>query len=258
MDSQSPVIPDPASMSLLMLAGHLPPTDQYSTFIHLFPGNNAHPPWGTKGFFQFGITAYVGGRETGRIESGVCDENGNMKVEINPAAETGAPAQGMYIVECHHAKEIPVEVYGFHVHKATGTYVSCNISPFIGDKLYPEVHTNQLENTLFWPGIIADEDNEPYSVVVNPYDAVMGFQIHLMTGSGVVARTETLRLKAKTSQEFSLCRLFEDFERDIRKHNGMFSYCISSQYKLVTYFMLRNKIHKVMSMMDHLHNFCLS
>lgn len=259
MDSQPSLDLDPAATSILFLGGHLPPTDQYATFIHLFPGNNAHAPWGTRGRFRFEATIFVEGKEVGKVRSPVCDESGNIRVELNAAAESGGgPVKGMFLVEYHHAKEIPVEVYAFHIHKATGTYVSCNITPFIGDKLFPEVHSSQMENSVFWPGIVADEDNEPMAVVVNPYDVSMGFQIHLVAPSGPAARTGTLRLKGKTSEEFPLCRLFEDFERDIRRRNGEYSFCVSSQYKLIAYFMLRNRTHKVIAMMDHLHNFCLA
>ncbi|MDB5104284.1 MAG: hypothetical protein JWP91_1973 [Fibrobacteres bacterium] len=259
MDGKPPMIPDPESMSMVMLGGYLPPTDQYSTFIHLFPGNNAHAPWGTSGHFHFEVTVYVGGKETGRIASPICDEKGNIRVELNPAAEgPGKAVKGMFVVHSHHAREIPVEVYAFHIHKATGTYVSCNITPFIGDQLYPAVHSDQMENTLFWPGIIADQDNDPYSILVNPYDVAMGYQIHLITPEGETVHGESLKLRPKQSIEHSICGMFERYEADIRKRNGRYSFCVSSQYKLVTYFMLKNKPHQVIAMMDHLHNFCLA
>lgn len=258
MDRQPSLIPDPARMSLMMQAGFLPPTDKYSTFIHLFPGNNAHKPWGETGHFYIEAVVYVNGKETGRVKSEVCDEKGNLRVELNQVTEVGGkPAKGMFIVHYHHDKDIPIEVYAFHVHKETGTYVSCNVTPYIGDKLFPDVHTTQMENTLFWPGVIADEDNDPVAVVVNPYDDSMGLQIHLISPVGAIVRSNMLRVRAKGCEEFPLCQLFEDQAADMRKHNGKYSYCVSSQYKLITYFLLRNRTHKVISLMDHLHNFCL-
>lgn len=258
MDGQPFMNSHPAEMSLLMQAGYLPPTDQYSTFLHLFPGNNAHAPWGTAGRFRVEVYVFVNGKEAGRIESGECDEKGNLRVEISPAVAGSEAAKGMFIVHYHHAKDIPVEVYAFHVHKATGTYVSCNITPFIGDKLFPEVHGNQMENTVFWPGIIADEENDPVAVVVNPYDETMGFQIHLIAPEGIAARSDLLRLKAKSAEEIPLCRIFDGLAGEIRKRNGKYSYCVSSQYKTLAYFMLRNRTHDVIAMMDHLHTFCLA
>lgn len=248
----------PDGMDVLFLAGMLPPTDAYSTLIHNFPGNLAHPPWGLAGRFQLKVTVYEDGKEVASGESGVCDEKGTLRLDIGAVAETcGHPVRGMYILEYRHSKDIPVDVYAFHVHKETGTYISCNVLPFIGEQLFPTAHTDQMENTVFWPGVISDPDNEPHIVLVNPYAVPMGFQVHLIGKEGTVAQTGNLKQKTKTAMEYSLWRLFPDFDERLRGEGNRYSLCVSSQYKLVSYFMVRNRARGCIAMMDHLHNFCL-
>ena len=35
---------------------------------------------------EFDVTVFVGGKEAGRVRSPVCDEKGNLRVEVKPAA----------------------------------------------------------------------------------------------------------------------------------------------------------------------------
>ncbi|MEO6096907.1 MAG: hypothetical protein ABIW76_15020 [Fibrobacteria bacterium] len=244
--------------SVLMQAGYLPDTSEYTTTIRHFPGTNAHLPWGTHGRFSFEVEVFENGVKIGSDRTPECDESGSLEMDIGALAERcGRPVNGMYVVKYRHAKEIPVEVYAFHVHKASGTYVSCNIIPFIGDQLYPTVHTDQMENTLFWPGLIPETDSESHLVVVNPYDENMGFQVHAMGAAGVLARTAVLHIKPFRAATFPLPELFFECEAEIRAAKGKVSFCVSSQYKLIAYMMFKSR-GQVMSMMDHLHNFCLA
>lgn len=246
-------------MSILMQAGFLPSTEEYATVIRHYPGNNAHPPWGTSGRFRFNVTIFENGQAVSAGATAECDEKGFLSMDIGEVAERcGHAVRGMFIVEYHHAKDIPVELYAFHIHKRTGTYVACNITAFIGDRLYPTAHSDQMENTLFWPGLVADTDNDPYVVVLNPYDAKMGFQMHLIGADGSRASTGMLHLKPKLAGEYRLADSFEGLEKEIRGANGRLSVCVSSQYKLLAYVMFKSRVSNVMSMMDHLHTFCLA
>jgi hypothetical protein len=258
MDSKSSLTKPAEGMSIMLLAGFLPMTGEYSTFLRLYPGNNAHAPWGTHGTFYFSVKVYEDGKQISSGESTTCDEKGWLHMDLSEVAEkSGHPVRGMFIMDFHHAKDIPVEVYAFHVHKLTGTYIACNVTPFIGDELYPAVHSNQMENTLFWPGMIAGTDNEVHIVVLNPFDLKMGFQIHLIEEGGVRMRTGMMHLKPKQVGEFPLFSLFNNREDEIMALNGRLSICVSSQYKLVAYIMFKSRGQKVMSMVDHLHTFCL-
>jgi hypothetical protein len=54
-----------------------------------------------------------------------------------------------------------------------------------------------------------------------------------------------------------LLALFADRQEEIQAAKGKVSFCVSSQYKLVAYMMFKSR-GEVMSMMDHLHTFCLA
>jgi hypothetical protein len=70
------------------------------------------------------------------------------------------------LVDYHHAPEVPVDLYVAHIHKSTGTYVAYPGAAFVGDQLFPEVHAQQLENTLFWPAITENEVSRTSIAVV--------------------------------------------------------------------------------------------
>ncbi len=246
-------------MSVLLQAGMLPPTDEYDTVIRHYPGINAHPPWGTAGKFWFAVRIYENGALVAEGRTEACDEKGCLQLDVGKLAEgRGRPVSGMFIVEYHHAKDIPVELYAFHIHKATGCYTGCNVTPFIGDKLYPQTHSDQMENTLFWPGLATATDSEPGIAVVNPYDERMGFQVHLIRKGGPAARTGMLHLQPKRAREFRVAGLFPGLGEAMEEAGGRISLCISSQYKLVAYVTFRNRDSGILSMMDHLHTFCLA
>jgi hypothetical protein len=259
MDGKPPLNPADDGTSVLVQAGFLPATDEYSTFIRHFPGINAHAPWGTRGNFHFEVKVYENGLHVASGRSGDADEKGELHMDLGEVAERcGRPVKGMFVVEYHHAKDIPVELYAFHVHKATGTYVSCNITSFIGDKLYPTAHSDQMENTLFWPGMITGTDNETHLVVVNPYDVKMGIQAHLIGPGPARASTGIVHVKPMRAEEFPLTGLFPEGDAGPADREGRVSICVSSQYKLVAYVMFKSKARQVISMVDHLHNFCLA
>ena len=164
---------------------------------------------------------------------------------------------GMMIIEYFHAKDIPVEVYTNHVHRETSSYFATNAIAFTGDQLYPDVHTTQLENTLFWPGVLCNEDVDTRVVVINPYKLTFSFQIHLILGDGNRKQTTVLKLAPYTSGIYSLEELFSDEIEDLFDFTGKNSICVASQYKQVSYAMIRDRRTGIVTTMDHLHNYCL-
>lgn len=251
--------PDPDSMSVLMLAGYLPDTELYSTLINTFPGERAQAPWGLRGHFRISVEVFEDGESVGSLQSRMVDETGNIQVDLGEiTARLGRPVRGLYIIRYEHAKDIPVSIYAFHVHKATGTYVSCNTTPFVGAKQVLTAHTEEMENALFWPGVVADDTCDSHIVLINPFSVVHGYQVHLIGPGGAKAVSPPIRLKPMTVGEFPLAGLFPDHVGDMQAGNGGHSICVASQYKLVTYFMVKNRRSGVMCMMDHLHTFCLT
>jgi len=244
--------------TVLLLAGYLPPTDRYSTIIDHFPGNNVYGHWGQGGLFYCTVEVFENGISIGKGESAVVDEKGTVHVDVGAIAErTGRAVEGYYVVEYHHAEGIPIELYAFHVHKETGTYVSCNVVSYLGDTIYLRAHTDEMENTQFWPGLILDEVSESRLLIINPYNVAMGFQAHLIASDGTVARSALTRLKRRSVAQYPVAGLFPGMEEAMRRNNAGYSLCVSSQYKLIAYMRVESLQGNIMSMMDHLHRFCL-
>ncbi len=259
MERQPPLTVTEEGMSVIMQAAFLPSTDQYSTVIRHFPGNNAHAPWGLHGSFFFEVKIFENGKLVGTGRSAVCDETGSLEMNVGEVAERcGHAVKGMFVVEYHHAKDIPIELYVFYIHKSSGTYLACNAGMFAGDMLYPRVHTEQMENTLFWPGMLTNTENEMRLLIINPYHVKMGFQIHVFGKGEVLDRSKMIHLMPKHAQDFPVFNPYNNSEHDITDVSEDISFCVSSQYKLVAYVMFKSRKSQIMTMLDHMHNFCLA
>jgi hypothetical protein len=257
-DLQRPLGYDPASMSVLNSAALLPSTAEYSTVLNLFPGNNAHAPWGTEGSFFVSITIYNDGKKIAKIHSPQCTEKGNIRLDFDElAGMLPCPTKGMMTIEYHHAKDIPVELYTTHIHRETGAYFATNAIAYMGDQLYPTVHTTQLENTLFWPGLVCNEETETQILVINPYKLTFGFQIHLFLGDGSREQSEVLRLQPFSSETYAVEDLFKGSISRLREFTGRNSICVASQYKQISYVMFNDRKTGIITTVDHLHNYCL-
>ena len=246
------------SLDVLMLAGYLPPVQEYATIIRHFPGSYAHSPWGNEGLFLFSVDIFDNGLQVGHVQSEVCTEQGYLQAELGTAHDHwGLAENSIFIMQYRHAKEIPVDVYAFHIHRKTGTYISSNLTPFIGEKLFPTCHTDQMENTLFWPGVISNEENETVVTLINPYNLSLGVQVHLIASSGEVTLAPPINLKSHTTKTLNIADLFPQKIRSLREGQETFSLCLAGQYKLVACIMIKNRSENIISMMDHLHTYCL-
>jgi hypothetical protein len=257
MEHQPPLKFNPERISVLNTAAFLPPSKDYSTVINLFPGNNAHEPWGKEGTFFVSLNLYQKGKLVSKIHTPSCTEKGNIRLHLDEFMDLNEEDNGVMIMEYHHAKDIPVEAYTNYIHRKTSSYFSTNAIAFIGDKLYPQVHDTQLENTLFWPGILCNESVETRMVVINPYTLTFSFQIHLFLEDGTRKQTSVLSLKAHTSGTYSLEELFPDDAIRLRDFDQKNSICIASQYKQISYAMIQDRETGIITTMDHLHNYCL-
>jgi hypothetical protein len=249
---------DPSKVSPLFTATMLPSTRDYSTALNLFPGNNAHEPWGKQGTFFASVLIYSKGRLITKIHTPHCTEKGNIRISIDEFIDRDAcPEGGVMILEYHHANEIPVEAYSNHVHRETGSYYATNVIAFIGDQLAPVVHATQLENTLFWPGIICNDQVQTKVAVVNPYRQIFAFQVHLYLENGQRCQTEVLKLKPFAHHVYSVEDLFPEQIDALHELTGRNSLCIASQYKQISYGMLCDRKTGIVTTMDHFHNYCL-
>jgi hypothetical protein len=249
---------DPSSQSQLKYACLFPKHEEYATLLNLFPGNNAHAPWGTEGAFSIAATVIVDGKPVGRLESKSINEKENIRLCFDDlSANFAKSSQGICLIDLYHAKEIPVEVYLSHVHRETGVYIAYPALSFVGDQLYPKTHTHQLENTLFWPGVLASEHVQPCIAILNPYEVPMSFQVHLVRGDGSKDQTKVLQLKPHTSKTYALEMLFPKENLSLYDPERRTSLCVAAQYKVVTYMVLRDRSSGIISTIDHLHAYCL-
>jgi hypothetical protein len=246
------------TLSRLQFASLIPKIDDYVTLLNLFPGNNAHAPWGTTGWFFLEVTVYVDSKPVGKIRSKCINEKGNIRLNFDEMVHSLPPkSQGICVIDLHHAKEIPVEVYLSHVHRESEVYVAYPALSFAGDQIYPKSHTQQLENTLFWPGITASKYVQPCISVINPYSVGMNFQIHLLGGNGSKEQTKVLHLKPYSTKTYSLEMLFPHQKTNLFDADLKTSLCVAAQYKVIAYMVLRDRDTGIISTIDHLHVYCL-
>jgi hypothetical protein len=249
---------DPKTVSPLFTCTMLPSNREYSTVINLFPGNNAHEPWGKHGTFFASILIYDQGKLAAKIHTPHCTEKGNIRIALDEFIDRDVCQEGgVMILEYYHANEIPVEAYSNHIHRETGSYYATNVMAFIGDQLYPVVHVTQLENTLFWPGVICNEQVVTKLAVVNPYKQVFAFQVHLYLENGKRCQTEVLKLQPYEHRVYPVEELFHGEINELHALTGRNSLCVASQYKQITYGMLCDRKTGIVTTMDHLHNYCL-
>jgi hypothetical protein len=157
------------------------------------------------------------------------------------------------VVDFHHAKEIPVELYLSHIHRKTGAYIAYPGIGFLGDQLYPEVHAQQLENTLFWPAISEDVVSQTSLALLNPYKVSFAYQVSLFEQGLLIAQTDTMRLPPLRVVRHFTADLFPE----IVLTNRQISLCVAAQYKLVAYVIISNRDSGIISTIDHLHAYCL-
>jgi hypothetical protein len=248
----------PGQRARLQFACLFPDPGEYATQLNLFPGNNAHAPWGTEGQFQLNVGLYSQSMNVGNLESPLVDASGNIRLQLDSALSTGSQISGgIALIDLDHESTIPVEIYLSHIHRKSQVYIAYPALSFAGDQLYPTVHTHQLENTLFWPGISCSKEVQPGVVVVNPYRSIMSFQVHLIRGDGSREHAEVIQIAPRSSGIYLLESLFPC--EDLLASSGEMraSLCVSAQYKLVAYMMLRDRAAGVITSIDHLHTYCL-
>lgn len=242
--------------SKLMLGTLLLSTKEYSSSISVFPGACAYPWFEMQAAFHMNFTLYENGKKTATFSSEQCSEEGNIRVDFDDMARAvGRPLQGMVFVELFESARIPVDVYVSAVEKKTGVYVSYPALAFMGDRIYANVHTHQLENTNFWPGVASTENTEVSVVVINPYEDPFFFQVHLIAEDGSRRQSKAIKTKPLTQVTVSLDELFTvETLRDITR-GGRGTICIASQYKHIGYVMFRDRTSGIITSVDHTHNY---
>lgn len=258
MDSQPPLAWDPQIMSMLRFASYLLPTDQYSTVMVNFPGTNCIPHFQSHGDFYHSFQFWVEGKKVADLHGPHCTDQGMVELHFDDVLKgVGEGLSGVVITEFYHSSKVPAEIYFAHFHKKTGQYLSYPGLPFQGDELYPEVHANQLENTLFWPGLTTNKNIGFSVMVLNPYNLAFSYQISLYRPNGERVQSEVLKLKRRRAKIHALEDLFPEYVEEVRANQGRSALCVAAQYKIVVYGLIRDVRSGVITAVDHFHNYCL-
>lgn len=258
MVSQSPVGYDPSTMSLLKFAAYILPLDRFATQLTAFPGTNCFEPYGTKGQFFIDLTFYSAGKEVEKFQTDLCDEKGYLEAVFESfIGRHSLGDDAIVICDYHHTKTIPVELYLSTIHRASGVYHAYPALSYAGDKLYDDVHATQLENTLFWPGIVAIENAGTSLIVVNPYKVSLSYQVSLFMPNTERVQTKVIRVKPFSGRVHDVEELFPEHYHSIISAEGQCSLCVAAQHKVICYAMIKERRHGIITTIDHLHNYQL-
>jgi hypothetical protein len=241
----------------LFTCGIVLPSDEYKTTFSNFPGSNCTPSRKLHGSFYSTLSYYSNGKKYGEISVRKCNENGFLEAECDDLADIiGQKLDGILVMETRHPTNVPLDMYMFHTHRKTGIYVSYPIATFMGNRIGQTGHLQQMENTLFWPGLISNKHSESCVTVMNPYSVNMSYQFSIYLQSGERIQSGVFKTKSLSYSTYHMDEVFPVI-KELPLQDGKISLCISGQYKLVCYFMIRNRITGTYSTIDHFHTYCL-
>lgn len=259
MERQSPLTYDPATISPLNFASIMLPAGEYSTIMTNFPQGNCNKSWGEKADFFISCNVYQNGKKLGTLHGRHCDQDhGYTQFNFDDLMQfENKPSMGLIHTQFYHTTHIPVEIYFAHIHRKTGQYLAYPGLAFMGDEIYLETHTTQLENTLFWPGVLAHENNEVSMIVLNPYKLSYSYQLSLYHPNGAREQTQVFKVKPLSTRAHIIQECFPQTYLSIIKDPANYSLCIAAQYKVVAYVALRNLQTNCYTTIDHLHTYTM-
>ena len=244
------VIADPTR---LLVGSLLLPTEEYSTSLSIFPGTCAYPWFNLEGEFGMTVSVFNSNSTPTVYRSEYCNEQGNIRVELDSLGIEKAPGLFRYVlIELSQTQKIPVDIYLSAVHRETGVYISYPGLVFIGDQIFSDLHSNHLENTTFWPGLVSAGDAEVCTAILNPYNEPFFYQIHMIHGDGVRLQSKSFKI-AKKSCSFK--SLKDVFGSDFLNLPPATSICITSQFKHVGYVAFRDTKAGIFTSLDHTHTY---
>lgn len=236
-------------------AGVLPPHRDYVTEALIFPGTNAREPWKKSGTFRFVCRIMSQGGEIARTEPRTCTEQGHVIMNLDSCmTAVTEPGPSFLIMEVESSSDIPVSFYFAHIHRKTGLYYPAPALMFMGDKIYTRIHSQQLENTLFWPGLPDTSNTEFRLVIINPYDVPMSIEVTAWHNTWGHCSSGVLRV---SPSDCLWLPLDEWIPSDWRGAGGPSSVSVAAQFKLVAFMIMVNRTSGVITSADHLHTYQL-
>lgn len=238
-----------------LYAGVLPPHRDYITEAFVFPGANARDPWEMEGNFRFKCRVISAGKELAQTASQSCDERGFVLVKLEDCMKgLTEPGDSYAVMEIECDANIPIGFYFAHIHRKTGIYYPAPALQFMGDLIYPHAHTEQLENSLFWPGLPQTSNTEFRLAIINPYDVPMSVEA---TAWHNIAGHATSGVRRVSAHECLWLSLDEWIPASWRADDTPVSICISAQFKLVAWMVMVNRSSGIITSTDHLHAYQL-
>lgn len=258
MDGQPSLAWDPRSLSALRLVSLLLPTKQYLSSIVHFPGSYCIPHYQVQGDFLHTVSIIVEGRKIAEISGKHLTERQMVEIYFDDVLKhLREDCSGLVLTELFHSAKVPVELYVSHIHRKTGAYLSYPGMAFMGDQLFPQVHATQLENTLFWSGVPTEPEIATEIAVINPFDTPMSYQISLFVDGKDRMQSHPQKLAKLRVGWHAVEDLFPDIQTIIAGNGGRAALCVAAQYKLAAYVVFRRRSDKIITTIDHLHNYVL-
>ncbi|MEY4667327.1 MAG: hypothetical protein RL518_26 [Pseudomonadota bacterium] len=255
---QSPLIRTDEELSPLFFAGPLLSLREYTTVITNFPGTNCTGPYGATGTFYLDVSIYHQGKKVWECGTAHTDQDGVLHISFDdfiPRAER--EIDGILIAEFAHSRSVPVELYITHAHRVSGAYVAYPAAMFLGDEIYSTVHTSEMENALFWPGLRPDERCQHAINVLNPFKVPYQYQLSLFVGDRIVARSEPRKIKPFHYRNDVIEEVFSEHMEEVRAHAGRAAICVSGQFKVLANMVIQHVASGVVTTIDHLHRYIL-
>lgn len=234
----------------------IPSFEDYFTQLMIFPGSNAHEPWGLHGTFKLGGSVYSKGNPPAVIPPQSCTERDHLKLDFEtPLKAVGRNVDGFGVLSMEATGGIPVEIYLSHIHRKTGVYFAYPALMFMGDLLYPHAHIEMLENSMFWPGFPSLEDTEFRLVALNPFDVPMAVEVTLWHNQNGRHDAGVRRISAHECLWISVDELLPAGWRT--GGDGAASLGVTAQFKLLAYMVAVNRRTGIITSADHLHPYQL-
>jgi len=259
MDLQPHLEYDPALTNVLNYGGFLLPSDKYHTLVNNFPATHCNWHWDLKGHFFLSYTVYQDAKRVAGFHSECVSESGFFDINLAEMLSFyDEQLEGLVVIEYYHPKTIPPDLYFSHIHKHSQSYSAYPALPFAGDVVHdPQIRVDQLENALFWPGVINNEAIKTSVKVVNPYKIPFQYQVSLYRNNHVRVQTGVLKVNRRSVATHSIDELFPQYCDELASSKGDFSVCVSSQFKVLAYAQIESRKLGIVTTIDHFHRFCM-
>lgn len=253
----SKVLHDPENTKVLNFAAFIPNSKEYSTRLVHFPGANSSWRWDTEGCSFMSLTFYSpDGKPLLKYHSTYETVNGHFDISFDDILSVyPEPFCGVVMMEFHHPRRIPADVYLSHVHKSTGNYVAYPPSPFSGDTIFVRAHETELDNTLFWPGVVENQSAETHVMVINPFKVPFSYQLSLYLQNGQRVQSKVRKIRPMRVDDVSISECFSEYKHELENSHEGISLCVAAQYKVNAYVVFKDKQTGAYTTIDHLHRY---